>query len=130
MPKKTPPCPQYPTWSTARYFGFIRSALRQAFNRYPVKYSVIKGAAVDRAAVGVYKTGKRAGCQKTVKMYECAQCHCFWRQVDIQVDHIIPAGSLKSFDDLGPWTERLLCGADGLQILCKDCHSIKTKEEA
>ena len=130
MPKRTPPFENYPTWSTARFWGFIRSALRQAFNRYPVKYAVIKDAAVDTETGEVYKTGRRAGQEKTVKMYECSQCKQLWRQKDVQIDHIVPAGSLKSFDDLGPFAERLFCGAEGLQIMCKDCHATKTKGES
>jgi len=100
------------------------------FNKYPVKYAVIKGAAVDTETGEVYKTGRRAGQVKTVKMYECAECKVSWRQNEIQVDHIVPAGSLKSFADMGPFTERLFCGADGLQLMCKSCHSQKTKEES
>lgn len=50
-------------------------------------------------------------------------------QKDVQVDHIIPAGSLQSTDDLKGFVERLFCSIDGLQVLCKPCHDDKTQKE-
>jgi 5-methylcytosine-specific restriction endonuclease McrA len=48
---------------------------------------------------------------------------------NINVDHICPAGSLKSAQDLPGFVERLFCEIDNLQILCSSCHDKKTKEE-
>jgi hypothetical protein len=43
------------------------------------------------------------------------------------VDHIIPAGSLRCYEDVEGFITRLFCGSDGFQILCPDpCHSAKT----
>jgi len=50
-------------------------------------------------------------------------------QKETQVDHIVSCGSLRSFEDLPGFTERLLCEASGLQIVCKACHQAKTNEE-
>jgi len=45
----------------------------------------------------------------------------------VQVDHIIPAGtSLKGWDE---FIDKLFIGEDGMQILCKPCHKVKTKKE-
>jgi len=47
---------------------------------------------------------------------------------EIQVDHVEPCGSLKTFEDLPGFVRRLFCEADGLQVLCKaNCHRRKTK---
>ena len=129
MPRKTPPFKNYPAWTQARFFGFIRSGLREKFNRYPVKYAVLKDSSKDIETGDIYKTGKKAGEPKTVKMYECASCNEQFRQKDVQVDHIVQAGSLKTFDDLSGFAERLFCGPEGLQILCTTCHDTKTKME-
>ena len=118
MAKKTPPFEHWPDWTTARFFSFIRSALRAAFNRYPPKYEAIKQAKRDK---------KDGGRQKYE--YLCAECNGLFPQKEIQVDHITPAGTLKCFEDLPEFCKKLFCGVDGLQILCKTCHSIKTKEE-
>lgn len=128
MPRKTPPFEAYPTWTTARFWGFVRSALRQAFNRYPPKYESIKEAA-ETIQDGTYKTGSKKGQAKMVRRYRCASCSLLFMQKEVQVDHIIPAGTLKEFGDLPVFTERLFCGKDGLQVMCKACHHIKTQQE-
>ena len=48
---------------------------------------------------------------------------------EVEVDHIVPAGSLKTFDDLPEFVERMFCEADGFQVLCKPCHQLKTNAE-
>jgi 5-methylcytosine-specific restriction endonuclease McrA len=45
------------------------------------------------------------------------------------VDHICPAGSLNSAQDLPDFIERLFCEVDNLQVLCETCHNAKTKLE-
>ena len=47
-----------------------------------------------------------------------------------EVDHIIPRMPPEGFDNLMAWIERTLCDADGLQILCEDCHHEKCAKEA
>ena len=127
--KRTPPFQHYPAWSTAKFFGFLRSGLREKFNRYPVKYELLKSEAVDTPTGELFKTGKKMGQKKTVKKYKCNHCEEMFRANEVQVDHIIPAGSLQSFDDLQGFAERLFCGPENLQLVCKPCHVIKTKED-
>ena len=117
MGRKGPMSQRVPQWSESRYWTFIRSALRAAWNRYPAKYAVImKG----RKEV----EGKRHRYE-----LQCVECEGWFQQKDIQVDHIVPAGSLKTFDDLPRFVDNLFCGPDNLQILCKECHKIKTIAE-
>lgn len=120
MGAKTPPFKNYNGWTTARFFGFIRSALRNAYSKYPPKFEALKRAEVGRMVNS--KTGKLA------MHYECNHCHKYFVQKDVQVDHIIDAGSLKDFSDLPGFCERLFCGVDGLQVLCKKDHQAKTKK--
>jgi 5-methylcytosine-specific restriction endonuclease McrA len=105
------------TWTESRYWQFIRSALRQAYSRYPVKFQAKKKA--ERTV-----TGKRHKYE-----YQCAECEGWFMGKETQVDHIEPAGSLKKYDDLAGFCERLFCEEDGLQVLCSDCHKAKTKLE-
>ena len=49
---------------------------------------------------------------------------------DIQVDHIIPAGSLNDIKDIGGFVERLaVVTSDRLRTLCKPCHEEITLAE-
>lgn len=132
---KTPPFECYPAWTQAKFFGFLRSGLREKFNRWPPKYETIKAAAsveqvIEEDGSSVrFKTGKKAGQIKTVKMYRCVECDKTFKQKEVQVDHIVPAGTLKSFKDLETFAERLFVGIEGLQVMCKPCHEVKTKKE-
>jgi 5-methylcytosine-specific restriction endonuclease McrA len=60
--------------------------------------------------------------------YECAICGGFFKAKEVQVDHLIDAGSLKDYDDLPGFVERLFTSEDMLQVLCKTCHSFKTQK--
>jgi 5-methylcytosine-specific restriction endonuclease McrA len=119
MGKRTPDWPAYPSWSTARFFGFLRSALRAAFNKYPPKYECLNRA----------KQPYKGEDKRRKFVYICNECGGEFKNTQVQVDHITPAGSLKAFKDLPGFCERLFCGVDGLQLLCKSCHTKKTKEE-
>jgi 5-methylcytosine-specific restriction endonuclease McrA len=108
------------TWTEARYFAFIRGALRRAAAKYPVKYQV-KDAARRNKPEG--KAGRHRF------EYQCNGCKKWFQGKEVEVDHIEPAGSLKTFSDLPAFTERLFCEADNMQVLCKKCHRKKTNEE-
>ena len=107
------------TWTESRYFSFIRSALRQAWSRYPVKHQFLKSK--QQPYIG--------DDNRTKYQYECEECHNIFKGKDVQVDHIEPAGSLLKYEDLPSFTKRLFCEADNLQLLCKECHKTKTAEE-
>jgi len=59
--------------------------------------------------------------------YQCAACTKWFMDKEIQIDHIIEAGTLKSGDDLKAFVERCFVEAGGYQVLCKPCHLIKSK---
>lgn len=99
------------TWTEARYFSFIRSALRSAFQKWGPKHEAKKLA------------------KRGYNQYECAHCGEIYGNKDTEVDHIEPAGSLKAFDDLPAFVERMFCEVDGFQVLCKACHQVKTNAE-
>jgi len=51
----------------------------------------------------------------------------------VYVDHIEPCIPIEGFGeskwDWNSYLSRMFCGEDGLQLLCKECHDIKTKKE-
>jgi 5-methylcytosine-specific restriction endonuclease McrA len=61
--------------------------------------------------------------------YQCNICKNWFPEKNINVDHIIPAGSLNCANDLPEFVERLFVEIEGLQLLCSTCHDKKTKQE-
>ena len=118
MGKRTPPFDSYPSWTTARFWSFVRAALRSAYRRWPPKYEVL------REARSGYK-GK--GRQKY--QYTCCTCKQKFKATEVEVDHKVPAGSLKDYEDLPMFVKRLFCPKEQLQVICKPCHKEKTKNE-
>lgn len=119
MGVKTPPFEPYPEWTQARFFGFLRSALRQASSRWPPKYKVLQAS--RRAYNGENKRRKWE--------FKCAECGDWFPQKEVAVDHIIQVGTLKKFEDLPGFVERMFCAESGLQVLCTECHKAKGTEE-
>jgi hypothetical protein len=132
MPKKrkgkarTPPYEKYPQWSTAKYYSFLRSKLRQAWQRWPPKYEAINKNRRPAEYEWKSETGRKLNVKWEVK---CDGCGEWYPQSWVDVDHKVPAGSLKHHDDLPQFVEHLLCSVEDLQCLCKECHAEKTKEE-
>lgn len=106
-------------WTSARYFSFIRSALRRAWSKYPNKFKVLNAA----------KRRKLHAKGKQKYEYECASCREFYANKNVQVDHIQSAGTLRDYSDLPSFVSRLFCGVEGLQVLCFKCHTDKTNAE-
>lgn len=107
---RTPDYPEWPEWSEAKFWSFIRSGLRSKWQRWPAKW----------AALAQAKEGRE---------YRCKQCDILFKQKHVQVDHIIPAGSLKNADDLAGFITRLFVGPDKLRVVCIPCHKAITKEQ-
>lgn len=120
MPKRTPEFSEWPTWSEAKFWSFIRSGLRSKWSRWPAKYAVL--AAAKRPYKGQNKRQKYE--------FQCAKCKKWYAQKDVSVDHIEPVGSLRSYDDLPDFCRRLFVGVDKLQVLCKKDHDAKTRAES
>ena len=101
-------------WTEAKYKAFIRSALRKAYMRWPVKQDCLLSArrpAQDR--------DKRSKWE-----YQCAECGGWWLKKDIAVDHVQEVGSMA---DMNVFIATLFCEESNLQVLCHGCHNAKTQ---
>lgn len=116
---KTPKTRNAGSMTESAFWSFIRSALRQKSRWWkPIMFC-------KQAAKKIYK-----GPNKRQKFeYQCNECRQWFPEKHINVDHIVPAGSLNCAADLPGFVERLFCEMDGLQVLCSACHDIKTKNE-
>jgi 5-methylcytosine-specific restriction endonuclease McrA len=61
--------------------------------------------------------------------YQCNTCKKWFPEKQINVDHIVGAGSLNCSTDLAGFVDRLFCEQDNLQVLCEVCHNEKTQLE-
>lgn len=107
------------TMTEVQFWSFIRSGLRQK-SRWWKPIAQCKQKA-KRAYKGPLKRQKFE--------YQCNSCKNWFAEKNIQVDHIVPAGSLISAKDLPQFVETLFCEVDNLQVLCTDCHLEKTNKE-
>jgi 5-methylcytosine-specific restriction endonuclease McrA len=107
------------TMSESAFWSFIRSALRQKSRWWkPITQCKLNA---KRPYKGPLKRQKFE--------YQCNSCKKWFAEKNINVDHIQPAGSLNCAADLPGFVERLFCEIDNLQVLCTNCHDVKTKNE-
>lgn len=106
------------TWTEAQYWGAIRSHLRRGFKFWkPITATKL---AARRKYEGENKRQKWE--------YQCAICGEWFNSKEVQVDHIVPCGSLKCYEDIAGFVERLTA-EEGYRLLCKPCHQEVTNEE-
>lgn len=61
--------------------------------------------------------------------YKCKYCGIVDGPNELQVDHINPVVPITGWDDWNGYIDRLFCPAEDMQVLCKPCHQVKSKEE-
>lgn len=119
MPRVVIKSDVYPQWSKAKYWAFVRSGLRRLWSRWPIKYVVKKNA----------RRKNQSDNARLKWEFQCNKCKKWFPDKFVTVDHIIQCGTLREYSDLPQFVKTLLCGAENLQVLCDDCHSLKTKKE-
>lgn len=106
------------TMTEAAYWGMLRSHLRRLTLRWKPRNDALKKN--RRANQGDNKRKKW--------QYLCYICKGWFYRDEVEVDHIVEAGSLRSYDDIGPFVKRLLPEVDGWGVVCIPCHKEKTAE--
>ena len=108
------------TLTESAYFSKIRSTLRGGFRYWkPMQLALKKASRPSQSKNKRLKTE-----------YKCAHCKKWYARKSVQIDHLIPCGSLKNWDDVVPFIQRMTIeDVDGFQVLCKPCHKVKTSEE-
>jgi hypothetical protein len=107
-------------WTEAAFWGFIRSGLRQLSRRWPP---------LVRHALERVKRKSQSDNKRLKWEFLCERCDQWFARKEVEVDHIEPCGSLKSFADLSVFADRLFCESDGLRVLCSECHLERRKEQ-
>ena len=105
------------TMTESQFWGMIRSCLRQKSRWWKP---------ISKAKEKARRKAKKA---RLKWEYQCNSCKEWFASKEVEVDHIIPAGSLRSYEDLSGFVERLFAeDLDAYQVLCKGCHKEKTNE--
>ena len=108
------------TETEAMHMGKIRSALRSI-----TRYSWVPKKQALKDALVVLPMGN-----KKINHYRCAICHGLHKAKDVEVDHLVPAGSLKSYEDLPEFCRRLFVeDSTLLRVLCESCHKAVTLDQ-
>ena len=106
-------------WTEAAFWGFLRSNLRLASRKWPPRKSVLLAA-----------RRKSQSANKRLKWeYQCSECEGWFPEKKVEIDHIVPCGSLRSWDEFRTFAERLFCEIDGLSVRCETCHQEKTNRK-
>lgn len=88
---------------------FLVPVLRRATYRWSPRSEALKRARKERNS------------------YECAMCKMLFQNSKVVLDHIVPVVDPKSgFTNWDEYINRMFPEIDGFQVLCYDCHDIKT----
>jgi len=129
MPNKIPRTRNGGKWTESRFNSFIKGGLRRMTTRWGPIQQAKKDARKGRgeylcAECGQIVPATIPSKTKTSKTGKPA------RETNIFVDHkepiIDPTVGFVSWDEV---IERMFVEAEGLQVLCKTCHDIKTTKE-
>jgi len=109
----------------AAFRGWIRSSLRRMSQRWKPIYECKR-----RARRAVTAADREQWGNRLKWVFQCAICQHYFPEKFIDVDHIVPCGTLVDIEhDAGPFILRMLCEADGLRCLCRECHHVITQKE-
>lgn len=112
MPRRVERTRNMDTWTEAQFWWRIRSALRQQWRWWKPKQEARRRARLSKG------------------LYVCALCQNTFTSKEIEVDHKKPCGSLRCYDDLPRFIERLFAeDVDSYRVLCKPCHNGITQAE-
>ena len=105
-------------WTEGRWNSFVTSTLRAGSRKYPPKFETLNEAKTEK------RINPKSG--RLAQHYLCASCGDEYVAKEVQVDHIVPIGTEKTWDE---FVEGLFCEKDNLQVLCLVCHKKKTLAE-
>jgi 5-methylcytosine-specific restriction endonuclease McrA len=91
---------------------FLIPVLRRATYRWPARSDALKDSRKERNS------------------YECAMCKDRFKNNEVVLDHIVPVVDPKlGFTNWDDYINRMFPEKEGFQVLCNDCHDIKTELE-
>ena len=108
------------TMTEPQFLAWVRSALRSRWLKWIPRSQAILSA--RRPYRGTNKMQKWE--------VACAICQKWFKISEVEVDHLIDAGSILSVDDIGQFVNRLYCEPEHLRVVCKPCHKCHTLSQS
>lgn len=112
------------TWSEAKFWGCLRSALRRTYRFWKPAVMALKAARIPMSG----PRGRKWG-------FICAGCGKAYLRKQVNIDHKEPAGALTDYAHIGPFLKRLTPeDPAAYQVLCTGagtcrCHEAKTAKD-
>lgn len=115
-----------------RFRSWFISQLRNISRKYPPHYRA------ENAVKEVYYIETKTGKKLRRVRFTCASCGKKVDKKQIRRDHIdpvvdptvgFPIVKETGEDDWNAYLKRMLVSEDKIQMICKPCHEIKSKEE-
>ncbi len=108
------------TETESGHMGKIRSALRNMSRFWKPALASLESA--HRPYQGTNKRAKHE--------YQCSECNKWHLRKDVQINHIVPCGTLKSYEDVPGFLYRLFIeDVNGYSVLCTTCHKVETAKQ-
>lgn len=112
---------EYTPWKNkSQFLNWIRGGLRRLWSRHPARTELKN------------RNRKKLPNEKGRDVWhnQCAICEEWKKSAEVEVDHIIPNPPFTELEHIHDYTKNLLTtGWEGLQLICKPCHKIKTYAE-
>lgn len=105
-------------WTESAFWGFLRSNLRLMSRKWPPRKNVLIAA----------RRPSQSENKRLKWEHQCSVCKGWFPAKKVEIDHVVPCGSLSSWDEFKTFAERLFCEVDGLAVRCETCHQEKTNE--
>jgi 5-methylcytosine-specific restriction endonuclease McrA len=108
--------------SKAEFYSWLRGGIRKSiWTRYPPRNEFKKSnmrniTEEDRLKYNFSKLVKRVG--------TCEMCLDVFTGKELQVDHMIPAGSLNNENDIKGFIQRIACNPEDMRLVCSNCNHV------
>ena len=99
------------TWTETTFWSMIRSALRSKSRWWLPRLNALKKA----------RRSSQSSNKRLKWEFLCFKCKDWFPQTEVEIHHMVEAGSLKKAEDLPGFVERLFA-EEGWECVCKGCH--------
>jgi 5-methylcytosine-specific restriction endonuclease McrA len=103
-------------------------SLRKASYRWPPRQQALRKSLATKDDFN--KSGGENVSHLVRNFYWCAKCKKVFSRKGVSLDHIKPVvDPKKGWQGFDEFIRRMFCGIEGFQVICQECHNVKTQKE-